>query len=475
MQRHWLGYSCAAVVGATIALYLSRRSVAIVPLLRRSAKEAAIAATSFLKEHVYTPAALIVKELYKPQYQRVSDPREISEADALLRSLLRQFKENWSSELNALVAAGGGSAAAASAVASIAVPEATEELEADIDDGLVNYGGAKSTRSQNDSQCSLQAANKTSYGEDHPHGEQVPYTSKDGTGLLGTLSSAVGAVGGAVGAVGEAANLRRWTSSGTLPKASPGLTDTLPPEQAQAAELEAMSRLFAQQMQSPAYNMARGPLLQLLLIQTQYMRREILLQMGAMDTLMAQNYLTATISAMLPGAMALAVLIAALRRLVRRLRSRRRSRASLLKQIRSVLRDAERLLLRALASNCKQLSQIDLGLLVISMHAMRQTVLRHRVLLSAGERHNLFEDCADLESDLYDVSQKLLIMQRIYRTQPALLAAGPPGRTRHDELGSGMQTVGDSLSRGSASNLLRIAPAAFSPRVVATKPTGPTD
>jgi nuclear-control-of-ATPase protein 2 len=219
-----------------------------------------------------------------------------------------------------------------------------------------------------------------------------------------------------------------------------------------------MSRLFAQQMQSPAYNMARGPLLQLLLIQTQYMRRELLLQMGAMDTLMAQNYLTATISAMLPGAMALAVLVAALRRLVRRLRSRRRSRASLLKQVRSVLRDAERLLLRSLAGGCERLSQVDLGLLVISLHAMRQTVLRHRVLLSVGERHHLFEDCTDLESDVYNVSQKLLILQRMYRTQPALLAAGPPGRTRHDELGSGMQAVGESLARGSSRNPPGYAP-----------------
>jgi hypothetical protein len=69
----------------------------------------------------------------------------------------------------------------------------------------------------------------------------------------------------------------------------------------------------------------------------------------------------------------------------------------------------------------------------------------------------LWEDCADLESDVYDVPQKLLILQRMYRTQPALLAAGPPGRTRHDELGSGMQIVGDSLSRGSSRHLAGFA------------------
>jgi len=63
-----------------------------------------------LRTDIYAQAT-IVRELYKPQYQHVSDPREIAEADLLLRSLLRQFKENWSSELNAFVVAGGGAAA----------------------------------------------------------------------------------------------------------------------------------------------------------------------------------------------------------------------------------------------------------------------------------------------------------------------------------------------------------------------------
>lgn len=477
LQRHWLSYSCAAAAAATLALYVSRRSEAVLPLLRRSAREASSAVVGFLKEHVYSPAAIVVKELYKPQYQRVSDPREISEADALLRSLLRQFKMNWSSELNALVAAGGGGAAAAGAVAASGLPPvAAPEHEDDIDDGLVNYGGAKVPRthsgshhagSDGDAERPAHAAGSVRAGATgssesggaRAHDEPASEAGKEGGRLLGSLTSAVGGAVGAVGdAVGEATKLRRWTSSGAWKPHSNPITDGLPPEQAEAAELEAMSRLFVQQMQSPAYNMARGPLLQLLLIQTQYMRRELLLQMGAMDTLMAQNYLTATISAMLPGAMALTVLVAALRRLARRLRSRRRSRASLLKQVRSVLRDAERLLLRSLAGRCERLSQVDLGLLVISLHAMRQTVLRHRVLLSVGERHQLWEDCADLESDNYDVSQKLLILQRMYRTQPALLAAGPPGRTRHDELGSGMQTVGESLARGSSRNLAGCAP-----------------
>ena len=173
-----------------------------------------------------------------------------------------------------------------------------------------------------------------------------------------------------------------------------------------------------------------------------------------------------------------------LRKGVRKLSgSRRRSRRSLVKQVRSVMRDAERLLIRHLASmpgasqrvlgrthsttdatrhtlshdaggddahaasrlrhSAGHLSDIDTGLLVISLHLLRQAVERHKVLLSAGERASFFEDLEDLESEQYDCEGKMLVLQRIYRTQPALLAGGgaaSAGAAHDDELGvPGMQ------------------------------------
>ena len=50
-------------------------------------------------------------------------------------------------------------------------------------------------------------------------------------------------------------------------------------------------------------------------------------------------------------------------------------------------------------------------------------------LSSTGERRSFTEDLDDLESEAYTCEQKLLVLQRIYRTQPTLLAAGP-GRVR---------------------------------------------
>ena len=114
--------------------------------------------------------------------------------------------------------------------------------------------------------------------------------------------------------------------------------------------MAAMSVLFAQQMQSPAYNIVQGPLLQLLLIQTQYMKRELLRQMHALDTLLRENFFTASMSALLPGVLAFGGVFTLISRLLRKLRSRRRSRRSLVKQVRSVMRDAERLLIRNIAS-----------------------------------------------------------------------------------------------------------------------------
>lgn len=252
--------------------------------------------------------------------------------------------------------------------------------------------------------------------------------------------------------------------------------------------------------------MLQGPLLQLLIIQTQYMKRELLRQMSAMDTLLRQNFFTASMSALLPGALAIGSTLVVLRKLAGKLLfSRRRSRRSLVMQLRTVMRDTERLLLRSLARARSlqaappflptrpslstippktapadtvgtpaiplplpalpmpgtpalttafprsalsmhapatapestgaavfptgrpalvRLSEVDTGLLVISLHVLRQTLERHRALLEPGERISLFEDLEDLESEQYDCEGKLQVLQRIYRTQPALLVGG---------------------------------------------------
>merc|ERR1740117_1056651 len=72
-------------------------------------------------------------------------------------------------------------------------------------------------------------------------------------------------------------------------------------------------------------------------------------QMQAMETLMRENFFTASISALVPGVGLMLAAGGGLKTLLRRLRSRLRSRRSLIKQLRTTLRDVERLLVASLS------------------------------------------------------------------------------------------------------------------------------
>ena len=63
------------------------------------------------------------------------------------------------------------------------------------------------------------------------------------------------------------------------------------------------------------------------------MKQQLLQQMSAMDTLLRENFFTASISALVPGVACMLALGGGLRNLISRVRSRRRSRRSLIKQV----------------------------------------------------------------------------------------------------------------------------------------------
>ena len=60
---------------------------------------------SFIREHVWSPALLIYRELVHRQYLKVSDPKQVEDADQLLRTLLHEFHETWGAQLDAVTGA----------------------------------------------------------------------------------------------------------------------------------------------------------------------------------------------------------------------------------------------------------------------------------------------------------------------------------------------------------------------------------
>ena len=193
LARHWMVYSLLGASGVIGTIALSR-SDSLYSLVSKMVGGFLASAVSFWREHVWSPARLIYRELVQRQYLHVADPQQLRDANELLRTLLREFKETWGAPERALEAVqtdpqgGKMSAAAISAAQAVMAPLAR----------------------------TLQAFRGTD-GGDEDENAQAYLTERE---LEGAMAG--------------------------------------------------MSALFAQQMASPAYNMLQGPLLQLLLIQTQY-------------------------------------------------------------------------------------------------------------------------------------------------------------------------------------------------------------
>uniref|UniRef100_A0A7S0P364 Nuclear control of ATPase protein 2 n=1 Tax=Calcidiscus leptoporus TaxID=127549 RepID=A0A7S0P364_9EUKA len=379
VSRHRLAYSALGAVGLIGGLLAFRRRAQLAPVLRSSLRNLVESVRSFWREHVASPASRMWRELVQRQYLQVSDPAAIEDAKELLGVLQGQFIEKWGAELRAAASAEGHQG-------DLFLPTSAAHTSTEAAEVVVERASSQLAVSGPDFTGSAEA----SYPE-------PSYSSAERTGEGEGAAAAAG--GGAKGASLD------WEWGG-------------------------MSRLFAQQMASPAWGLMQGPLLQLLLIQTQSMRSEMLEQMAVMDQLVRENFFTAQMSALLPGVLSISSLLYALRRLLRSIRSHRRSRGYVVKKVQKVVRNAERLLLAALAAGHAELPDADTGLLLMGLDELRRSLERHGMLLGRDEREALLEDVDELESPSFAVELKLQTLQRMYRTQPSLCLHGKPAVRR---------------------------------------------
>ena len=108
LERHWAVYTAAAA-GTLVGGVALARYPAVSAFLLSSYRALVDSVRSFWREHIWQPGLLIYKELVHRQYLEVGDHQAVQEADQLLRTLLREFKETWGAQLDAAIAdeAGG--------------------------------------------------------------------------------------------------------------------------------------------------------------------------------------------------------------------------------------------------------------------------------------------------------------------------------------------------------------------------------
>ena len=273
LSRHWVSY-CAGGAALAAAATWALRSDTLLPLLRAWCTAAVDSASSFWREHVRAPAAMLWRELVHRDYLQISDPRAAQRSSELLHELLAQFRETWASELQAaeLRASAPASEDIGWAAAVMAAPAQGAAAAA--------QGAAAAAQGAGDAAAAVygagDAASAAVYGAGEAAVAAIQRRASDGVHPGAAVAAGAAAAQAASEAASEAIAAAATTTAATEAAAAAasgargGAAAAMPRLIDIDAEMEAISRLFGMQLQSPAYNMVQGPLLQMLIIQAAY-------------------------------------------------------------------------------------------------------------------------------------------------------------------------------------------------------------
>lgn len=198
-------------------------------------------------------------------------------------------------------------------------------------------------------------------------------------------------------------------------------------------DMSVVSLQFEKQLSSAVRNIMTGDIVRMLLIQVQFIKKELMVAMGAIDELMNANQLNLQILATIPtflvfGGMYRLVKEAFL--MIYRRTSERLSYDSseIAAFLRNNLRDIERLLNKqnrpktrgSIGGEEQMLGARDLGHLILLLHQLRDLFEEYRSHFLEDERERFEEDLNDLIEEGLAVSQQLAVIQRMYHSHPFL-------------------------------------------------------
>nr|CCA17383.1 conserved hypothetical protein [Albugo laibachii Nc14]CCA24375.1 conserved hypothetical protein [Albugo laibachii Nc14] len=215
---------------------------------------------------------------------------------------------------------------------------------------------------------------------------------------------------------------------------------SMPPQELQSKvesmDMSLVSFVYEKQLSTAVRNLMTGDIVRMLLIQIQFIKKELMVAMGAIDDLMHANQLNLQLLATIPTILAGAGIYGLTKMLFFQLYKKTTEHVSydsreVASHLRRFLRDIERLLNKQNRGSSLQikgaeeaqwhtLDARDLGYLVLLLYQLRGLFDSHRVLFRDEDQVRFEEDLCDLlEEGLY-VSQRLAVIQRMYHSYPFL-------------------------------------------------------
>jgi hypothetical protein len=171
---------------------------------------------------------------------------------------------------------------------------------------------------------------------------------------------------------------------------------------------------------------------EVMLIQMSFIKKELLVAMGAIDELLKENHFNMQLMATVPAFMITFSLYFFSRRTYRYFTRKKQSR-TVVRRIRFTMRDIERLLTLADSKLAQMkdnnsssrvmnnrfmpgLLNRDLGQLVLLLHRLAKQIRESTTELQLEERDRVEEDLRDLINDQFTIEERIKTIQRMFRT-----------------------------------------------------------
>lgn len=211
-------------------------------------------------------------------------------------------------------------------------------------------------------------------------------------------------------------------------------------------DMSVVSLQYEKQLSSAVRNLMSGDIVRMLLIQVQFIKKELMVAMGAIDELMHANQLNLQMLATIPTFLVFGGVYTLAKELFDQVYKRTSESlytdpVEIARCLRTLLRDIERLLnkqngtseicmsirstyeedeIGSEVSHGMVLGVRDLGLLVLLLHQIRVVFESCRSLLAEEEQVRFDEDLTDLMEEGLVVSQQLAVIHRMYHSYPFL-------------------------------------------------------
>ncbi|ETL98782.1 hypothetical protein F442_04515 [Phytophthora nicotianae P10297] len=199
-------------------------------------------------------------------------------------------------------------------------------------------------------------------------------------------------------------------------------------------DMSVVSLQYEKQLAAAVKNLMTGDIVRMLLIQVQFIKKELMVAMGAIDELMHANQLNMQMMATVPTFLVFGGLYKLVTSAFHMIYKRMSDRLfydshEIAGFLRNNLRDIERLLNKqnrgSGVSDEAVLGVRDLGFLILLLHQLRDLFESYRALFQEEEQERFEEDLDDLIGEGLLVSQQLAVIQRMYHSHPFLYSTKP--------------------------------------------------